>query len=57
MLSVNVFIKKLMKKTKNTNNFTLISDVLFLRLTCNLTLKCLSVYINIIVKHKYKHYL
>ena len=37
MLLVNVFIKKLMKKARNTKNFTSVSDVLFLRLACNLT--------------------
>ena len=37
MLLINVFIKKLMKKVKYTTNFTPISGVLFLRLTCNKT--------------------
>ena len=53
MFLVNVFIKKLMKKS---NNFTSIWDTLFLRLTCHLTLiQMLSLYTNIIVKHKHKH--
>ena len=34
MLLINVFIKKLMEKVKNTNNFTTILGALFLRLTC-----------------------
>ena len=38
MLLVNVFIKKLIKKAKNTKSIPSISAVLFLRLTCNLTL-------------------
>ena len=35
MLLINVFIKKLMKKVKNTKNFPPISDAVFLKLMCN----------------------
>ena len=50
MLLINVFIKKSMKKVKNTNNFTPISDALLsdgylIKYSC----KCLSVYISIII--------
>ena len=38
MLLINVFIENLMKKVKNTKNFTSVSGLLFLRLTCNKTL-------------------
>ena len=38
MLLINVFIEKLMKKVKNTKNFTSVSGLLFLGLTCNKTL-------------------
>ena len=34
MLLINVFIKKLMEKVKNTKNFTTISGVIFPKLTC-----------------------
>ena len=33
MLLINVFMKRLMEKVKNTKNFTTISGALFLRLT------------------------
>ena len=46
MFLINVFIKKLMKKVKNTKYFTPISDVLFL---IKHSYKYLSVNINIMV--------
>ena len=49
-----------MKKVKNTKNFTIISGVLFLRLTCCGTkaYKCLPVYIvNIIITLFLKRYI
>ena len=51
MLSISVFIKKLMKKMKISKNSTPILDELFHRLTFNLTLiqMIFSVYINIIL--------
>ena len=38
MFFINPFIKKLMKKVKNTKNFTPVTGALVLRLTCNKTL-------------------
>ena len=51
MLSISVFIKKLMKKMKISKNSTPILDERFHRLTFNLTLiqMIFSVYINIIL--------
>ena len=58
MLLINVFMKRLMEKVKNTKNFTIISGALFLRLTCSDTKshtkknshRCLPDYI---AKHNY----
>ena len=50
MLLINVFIKQLMKKVKNTNNFTPIPDILFSDWhVIKYSYKYFSLYINIIV--------